>query len=65
MILLLIAKATMKLFDVTGKLINTYTLSTTKGSITINERNLTNGIYFYSILVKENVIKNDKIVIIR
>lgn len=59
------SEATMKLFDVTGKLISTYTLQNTKGSISINEQNLTNGIYFYSILVKEKVIKNNKIVIIR
>lgn len=59
------SEATMKLFDVTGKLINTYTLQNNKGSISINEQNLTNGIYFYSILVKEKVIKNNKIVIIR
>ncbi len=59
------SEAIMKLFDVTGNLIRTYTLQNTKGSISINERNLTNGIYFYSILVKENLIKNDKIVIIR
>lgn len=58
-------EATIKLFDVTGKLISIYTMQNTKGSIGINERNLTNGIYFYSILVKEKVIKNDKIVIIR
>lgn len=58
-------EATMKLFDVAGKLINTYSLQNTKGTVGINERNLTNGIYFYSILVKEKIIKNDKIVIIK
>jgi hypothetical protein len=59
------SEATVKLFDVTGKIISTYTLQNTKGSIGMNERNLTNGIYFYRILVKEKVIKNDKIVIIK
>jgi len=58
-------EATMKLFDVTGKLINTYKLQNTKGTIAINEQALHNGIYFYSILVKEKTIKTDKIVIIR
>lgn len=57
--------ASMNLYDVTGKLINTYDLQNTNGAIEINEDQLHNGIYFYSILVKEKVIKNNKIVIIR
>ncbi len=58
-------EAIMKLFDVTGKLVSTYSLQNTKGSISINEQNLTNGIYFYTILVGEKNIKTDKVVIIK
>jgi len=40
------SEATMKLFDVTGKLISTYSLQNTKGTVAINERNLTKGAQF-------------------
>lgn len=57
--------ATMKLYDVTGKLFIAYKLQNTKGTTIINEQNLHNGIYFYHILVGEKTIKTDKIVIIK
>jgi hypothetical protein len=58
-------KAVMKLYDVTGKLVNTYKLQNTKGIMSMNEQNLYNGIYFYHILVGEKIIKTDKVVIIK
>lgn len=57
--------ATFKLFDVTGRLINSFKLENTKGSLQMNEQTMHNGIYFYHILVGEKTIKTDKIVIIR
>jgi hypothetical protein len=59
------SNATMKLYDVTGKLITSYKLQNNKGTILINEQDLNNGIYFYHILVNDKSIKNDKIVIIK
>lgn len=58
-------EGSMNLFDVTGKLINTYNLSNTTGSIEINESQLHNGIYFYCILVNGIKINTNKIVIIK
>ena len=57
--------AKFNLFDITGKLIQTKTLETNEGSLNINEQNLRNGVYFYTILVGEKNIKTDKIVIIK
>jgi hypothetical protein len=57
--------ANMYLYDITGKLVNTYELQNTIGSVEINEAQLYNGIYFYHILVGEKTIKTDKVVIIK
>ena len=58
-------EANMTLLDVTGKLIKSYKLQATKGSISINEQSLQNGIYIYRILVEDKILKVDKIAIIR
>jgi hypothetical protein len=58
-------KAKVELVDVTGKIISSYKLDSTKGQLEMNERSLQNGIYFYRILVKDKIIKTDKIVIIK
>ncbi len=59
------SNAKVNLFDITGKIINSYKLSDTKGILQMNEQDLNNGIYFYSILVGDKTIKTDKIVIIK
>lgn len=59
------SKAIMRLYDITGKLIRSYNLENTKGTLQINEQNLHNGIYFYRILVGDKIIKTDKIVVIK
>ncbi len=59
------SNAKVNLFDITGKIINSYKLSDTKGILQMNEQDLNNGVYFYSILVGEKTIKTDKIVIIK
>jgi hypothetical protein len=59
------ANAKFNLFDITGKLIQTKNIATNEGSLFINEQNLDNGIYFYTILVGEKNIKTDKVVIIK
>jgi hypothetical protein len=57
--------AKFNLFDITGKLIDSKSMETNEGSLYINEQNLKNGVYFYTILVGEKNIKTDKIVIIK
>lgn len=59
------ANAKFNLFDITGKLVQTKNITSNEGSLFINEQNLDNGIYFYSILVGEKTIKTDKVVIIK
>ena len=56
-------KGEMRIFDITGKLVNTYILQNTIGKIEINEENLMNGVYYYSIQINNNVAKTDKIII--
>lgn len=58
-------QAEMHLFDVTGKLVNSYALSNHTGTLEMNEARLQNGIYFYRILVKGKTINTNKVVIIK
>lgn len=57
--------AQIKLYDVTGKELNLYTLSAQKGKLQISARDLSNGIYFYSLEVDGAVIQTRKLVIIK
>lgn len=59
------ANAKFNLFDITGKLIDSKNIESNEGSLLINEQNLRNGVYFYTILVRDKNIKTDKIVIIK
>ncbi len=59
------ANATMQIIDISGKLIKTYQLQNTVGTLNIYEQSLTNGIYFYRILVNNRILKTDKLVIIK
>jgi hypothetical protein len=59
------SNAKFSLFDITGKLLQSINIQTNEGSLNINEQNLRNGVYFYTILVGEKNIKTDKIVIIK
>lgn len=59
------SKASMNLFDVTGKLVNSYDLQNNVGILEINEGHLQNGIYFYNILINDIVVKTNKMVIIK
>ncbi len=51
--------------DITGRLVNQYSLLPSQNSILIKEDELKAGVYFYHILVGEKTIKTDKIVIIK
>ena len=57
--------AIFELYDFTGRKINSYNLSSGTNTMTISERTLSNGIYFYRIIVNSVVIKADKLVIIK
>jgi len=57
---------TFNLYDITGRLINKYTLTEGENnSLKITESNLTNGVYFYSILVDNKVKAYNKIIIVK
>ncbi len=60
-----VSEAILNLYDVTGKLMNTYKLPSNKGTLQMNEQILQNGIYFYHIIVEGKSIKTNKIVIIK
>jgi OOP family OmpA-OmpF porin len=51
--------------DITGRLINRYTLLPLQNNLLIKEEELNSGVYFYHILVGEKNLKTDKIVIIK
>jgi hypothetical protein len=57
-------QASMKIYDVTGKLVDEMPLSADTEQIQINS-NLNRGIYFYQVIVNDVVVKSDKIVVIR
>jgi hypothetical protein len=57
-------EGTFNLYDITGRLINKYTLTEGENnSLKITESNLTNGVYFYSIVINEEIKTYNKIVI--
>ena len=57
--------AELQILDVVGKVICTYTLFAENNAIEINCQELNNGIYFYQILARGNLIESGKIVIIK
>lgn len=58
-------KAAISIYDITGKLINSYLLNTSNTQMTINEMELNNGIYFYHIKVNNTIVQQDKLVIVK
>jgi len=60
------SEGTFNLYDITGRLINKYTLTEGENnSLKITESNLTNGVYFYSIIVDGSVKAHNKIIIVK
>lgn len=57
--------AELQIVDVVGKVICTYTLETENNVIEINCNELNNGIYFYQVLARGNLIESGKIIIIK
>jgi OOP family OmpA-OmpF porin len=58
-------KAEFVLTDITGRIINSYTLDESRKSIDIKEQELKAGIYFYTVKQSNRILKQDKIVIIK
>ena len=56
---------TMAIYDLTGKRITQYALSSKNNKLNINEHSLQAGVYFYTIAVNNKIVKQDKLVIIK
>jgi len=54
----------LKIYDLTGKLIEEYKLNSNNNKLTLNT-NLNNGIYLYQFIVNGKVMKSDKLIIIK
>ncbi len=57
--------AELLITDITGRVVNSYSLDETKKSISINEQSLHAGIYFYTIKRSNRILKQDKFFIIK
>jgi len=56
----------MVIFDLTGKAVANYKLTSgLDNQILINENNLSNGVYFYKVIIDSEIKVSDKIVIIK
>jgi len=58
-------KAEINIYDISGKLINSYLLNSSANKISINEEQLENGVYFYQIIVNNTIVQSDKLIIIK
>ena len=57
--------ASFELYDFTGRKLNSYNLSSGSNTLTISENKLSNGIYFYNIIINNVIAITDKLVIIK
>ncbi|MES2763308.1 MAG: T9SS type A sorting domain-containing protein [Bacteroidota bacterium] len=58
-------KGELRIFNVNGQVISSYNLTQAVGKIEINEANLVNGVYYYSVILNGKIAKTDKIIIIK
>ena len=59
------ATGTLIIYDLTGRKLNAYTLTSGTNTLQIDESKLESGIYFYQIIVNDEMIESDKIVIVK
>ena len=52
-------------FNITGQLLSEYTMFNGSNKLIINTERYKSGIYFYRVLVNNNIIENDKLIIIK
>lgn len=57
-------KGEIKIYDLAGKLIEEYTLNSSSNTLSLNT-NLDNGIYLYQVIVNDEVLKTNKLVVIK
>ena len=55
--------ATLVVYDLLGRAVDTYQLPDTEGQLNINANNLIKGIYFYAIMVDEKVLAIRKVMV--
>jgi hypothetical protein len=55
----------LEIYSITGQPISIFNLRQGKNTLQINEVELSNGIYFYCIFVNDNIVKRDKLVILK
>lgn len=61
-----ISQGEMIIFDLTGKTVANYQLASgLDNQILINESSLSNGVYFYKVIIDSEIKVSDKIVIIK
>ena len=53
------------LFNITGQLLAEFALSNESNKLTINTSKYKSGIYFYKVIVNNNVIENEKLIILK
>jgi hypothetical protein len=53
------------IYDMLGSEMTSYNLNPNEDKMRINETVLNNGVYLYSIIVNNCVVKNDKLVVIK
>jgi hypothetical protein len=54
----------IRIYDLTGKLVEEYGLNTNRNELQLNT-NLNNGVYLYQVIVNERIVKSNKLVIIK
>jgi hypothetical protein len=57
--------AQLNFYDMAGKLVATYSLRSETDKQQITENNLSNGIYFYTLILNDKPVRHDKLVIIK
>lgn len=53
----------IRLYDVAGKIVDTYELNAATNKLLISNTKLNDGIYFYQIVVNNKIVKRDKLII--
>jgi hypothetical protein len=61
----LLSDGQLRISDVTGKIIGTYTLNATERNADINMESLQNGVYLYTVINEQGLVKTGRIVIMK
>jgi Secretion system C-terminal sorting domain len=59
------AKAELIIYDLTGRMLSSYQMDGGTNSLQIDEDKLDNGIYFYQVIINNEIIESNKIVIVK